>query len=53
VGREAVPAQAEAAPQVPAVYLPPFYSAERSVAHALRRLLAAQAADPDGSWPLP
>ena len=40
---EAVPAQAEAAPQVPAVYLPPFYQAERSVAHALLRLLAARA----------
>ena len=43
VVRETVPAQAEAAPQVPAVYLPPFYQAERSVAHALRRLLAARA----------
>ena len=48
VVREAVPAsalsaQAEAAPQVPAVYLPPFYQAERSVAHALLRLLAARA----------
>ena len=46
--REAVPAsalsaQAEAAPQVPAVYLPPFCQAERSVAHALLRLLASQA----------
>lgn len=30
-----MPAQAQAAPQVPAVYLPPFYQAERSVAHAL------------------
>ena len=48
VVREAVPAsalsaQAQAAPQVPAVYLPPFYQAERSVAHALLRLLAARA----------
>jgi exodeoxyribonuclease V alpha subunit len=43
VVRETVPAQADAAPQVPAVYLPPFYQAERSVAHALRRLLATQA----------
>jgi exodeoxyribonuclease V alpha subunit len=43
VVREAVPARAEAAPQVPAVYLPPFYQAERSVAHALLRLLAARA----------
>ena len=43
VVREAVPAQAQAAPQVPAVYLPPFYQAERSVAYALLRLLAARA----------
>jgi exodeoxyribonuclease V alpha subunit len=43
VVREAVPAQAQAAPQVPAVYLPPFHQAERSVAHALLRLLAARA----------
>ena len=46
--REAVPAsalsgQAKVVPQVPAVYLPPFYQAERSVAHALLRLLAARA----------
>src|SRR6516225_2078703 len=46
--REAVPGwvrsdSAEAVPQVPAVYLPPFYQAERSVAHALLRLLAARA----------
>jgi exodeoxyribonuclease V alpha subunit len=45
VVREAVPAsaQADTAPQVPAVYLPPFYQAERSVAQALLRLLAARA----------
>ena len=43
VVREAVPGQAQAVPQVPAVYLPPFYQAERSVAHALLRLLAARA----------
>jgi len=48
VVRETVPAQAlsdsaGAAPQVPAVYLPPFYQAERSVAGALLRLLAARA----------
>ena len=48
VVREAVPvsalsAQAEAGPEVPAVYLPPFYQAERSVAHALLRLLAVRA----------
>jgi exodeoxyribonuclease V alpha subunit len=47
VVREAVPAsalsvQAETAPQVPAVYLPPFYQAERSLAQALLRLLAAR-----------
>ena len=36
------PAPAEAAPQVPAVYLPPFYHAERSLAHALLRLHAAR-----------
>src|SRR5579864_7374179 len=36
-------AHADAAPQVPAVYLPPFYQAERSVAHALLRLHAARA----------
>ena len=35
--------QAEAAPQVPAVYLPPFYQAERSLARALLRLHAARA----------
>ena len=43
VVRETVPARAEAAPQVPAVYLPPFYQAERSVAYALLRLRAARA----------
>ena len=36
------PAPAEAAPQVPAVYLPPFYRAERSLARALLRLHAAR-----------
>ena len=41
--RETVPAQAQAASQVPAVYLPPFYQAERSLAHALLRLLATRA----------
>jgi len=42
--RESVPAagQAAAAPQVPAVYLPPFFTAERSLASALLRLLAAR-----------
>jgi exodeoxyribonuclease V alpha subunit len=49
VVREAVPAglalssTTGAAPQVPAVYLPPFYQAERSVAQALLRLHAARA----------
>ena len=43
VVRETVPASAAAAPRVPAVYLPPFYQAERSVAHALLRLHAARA----------
>ena len=46
--RESVPADsagpgAAAAPQLPAVYLPPFYQAERSLASALLRLLAARA----------
>jgi exodeoxyribonuclease V alpha subunit len=43
--REPVPAgspPAQTAPQVPAVYLPPFYQAERSVAQALIRLLASR-----------
>ncbi len=44
--RESVPAGAEpvpasTAPRVPAVYLPPFYQAERALAHALLRLLAS------------
>jgi hypothetical protein len=48
VVREAVPAaarpaQAEAAPQVLAVSLPPFYQAERSLARAMLRLHAARA----------
>src|SRR5215468_4577714 len=48
VVREAVPAatpsaQADAVPQVPAVYLPPFYQAERSLARALLRLHATRA----------
>jgi exodeoxyribonuclease V alpha subunit len=37
------PAPAQAVPQVPAVYLPPFYQAERSLASALLRLHAARA----------
>ena len=46
VVREAVPATggppgAEAGGQVPAVYLPPFYQAERSLAQALLRLLGS------------
>jgi exodeoxyribonuclease V alpha subunit len=39
VVREALPTKAEDSPPVPAVYLPPFYQAERSVASALLRLL--------------
>jgi exodeoxyribonuclease V alpha subunit len=38
-----VPTPAGAVPQVPAVYLPPFHIAERSLAAALRRLLATRA----------
>jgi exodeoxyribonuclease V alpha subunit len=45
--REAVPAAgsdgAETAPQVPAVYLPPFFQAERALSAALLRLLATPA----------
>ena len=41
--REDVPAGPGAAPLVPAVYLPPFLMAERALASALRRLLAARA----------
>jgi exodeoxyribonuclease V alpha subunit len=42
VVREEVPALTETAPQVPAVYLPPFFHAERSVAAWLLRLLSAR-----------
>jgi exodeoxyribonuclease V alpha subunit len=35
------PAVASTVPQVPAVYLPPFYQAERALASALLRLLAS------------
>ena len=41
--REDVPAGPSAAPLVPAVYLPPFLMAERALASALLRLLAARA----------
>jgi exodeoxyribonuclease V alpha subunit len=45
--RESVPAAAsdgaETAPQVPAVYLPPFFQAERALSTALLRLLATRA----------
>src|SRR5206468_1283791 len=45
--RESVPAAssdgAETAPQVPAVYLPPFLMAERALSSALLRLLATRA----------
>src|SRR5271165_1035681 len=43
VVREDLPAVAEDSPPVPAVYLPPFFQAERAVATALRRLLAEPA----------
>jgi exodeoxyribonuclease V alpha subunit len=43
VVREEVPAPAGTGSQVPAVYLPPFLMAERSLASALLRLLAARA----------
>jgi hypothetical protein len=42
----ALPAQVQAAPQVPAVYLPPFYEAERSLPHALLRPHATRAEPP-------
>jgi exodeoxyribonuclease V alpha subunit len=42
VVREDLPPAAEDSPPVPAVYLPPFYQAERSVAAALLRLLSAR-----------
>src|SRR5690348_11474238 len=41
--RGEVPAGSGAAAQVPAVYLPPFFMAERSLASALLRLLATRA----------
>jgi exodeoxyribonuclease V alpha subunit len=42
VVREAVPTPAQPARPVPAVYLPPFYQAERSLAAALLRLHVTQ-----------
>jgi hypothetical protein len=46
-----VPASAQAAPQVPAVYLPPCYQAGWSLAPARPGLLAARADRPPGaSW---
>ncbi len=42
VVREELPPAAADSPPVPAVYLPPFYQAERSVAAALLRLLTAR-----------
>ncbi len=48
VVREELPPVAEDSPPVPAVYLPPFYQAERSVAAALLRLLSASADRPAG-----
>jgi exodeoxyribonuclease V alpha subunit len=43
VVREEVPAPAEEAAPLQAVYLPPFYHSERSLAAALRRLLSSGA----------
>jgi exodeoxyribonuclease V alpha subunit len=42
VVREELPAAAEDSPPVPAVYLPPFYQAERALASALLRLLGTR-----------
>ncbi len=42
VVREDLPAAAPDGPPIPAVYLPPFYQAERSLAWSLLRLLAAR-----------
>ncbi len=41
VVREELPSSDEDSPRVPAIYLPPFYHAERALASSLRRLLAA------------
>jgi exodeoxyribonuclease V alpha subunit len=43
VVRESVPASSGAEQQIPAVYLPPFFQAERALASSLLKLLAAQA----------
>ena len=43
VVRESVPASAGGEQQVPAVYLPPFFQAERALAASLRKLLTARA----------
>jgi exodeoxyribonuclease V alpha subunit len=42
VVREQLPSSDEHSPPVPAIYLPPFYQAERALASSLRRLLAAR-----------
>jgi exodeoxyribonuclease V alpha subunit len=42
VVREELPSSDEDSPGVPAIYLPPFFQAERALASALRRLLAAR-----------
>src|ERR1700722_7350956 len=42
VVRENLPTMAEDSPPVPAVYLPPFYQAERALAAALLRLLGTR-----------
>ncbi len=40
--REELPSHDDDSPRVPAIYLPPFYQAERALAASLRRLLAAR-----------
>jgi exodeoxyribonuclease V alpha subunit len=42
VVREDLPSSDEDSPPIPAIYLPPFYQAERALASSLRRLLAAR-----------
>jgi exodeoxyribonuclease V alpha subunit len=42
VVREELPSSDEDSPRLPAIYLPPFYQAERALASSLRRLLAAR-----------
>jgi len=42
VVRDELPPKDENSPRTPAIYLPPFYQAERTLASSLRRLLAAR-----------